>query len=207
MEELVTNRSNLGRKAPSGRKKRSVHTKFKLSEDALDAKERLAEYWGVTQKEVAEMAAQLTVSFLEDEDEETRRWFVENAYDQPGELTRKTHVVSRETKSFLESTASDFNLTRDQFFDASLRLAHTIVRFLREVQLERHEEQLPRLYDLLELAESIEADLQDEATDVDPLKPAITSVRTRLEAIVDDLEDELERGIPLGQNHEFASSD
>lgn len=203
MEELVTNRSNLGRKAPSGRGKRSVHTKFKLSEDALQAKERLSEYWGVTQKEVAEMAAQLTVSFLEDEDEETRRWFVENAYDQPGELTRKTHVVSRDTKSFLEATASDFNLTRDQFFDASLRLAHTIVRFLREVQLERHEEQLPHLYDLLEQAEAIEADLREEATDVDPLKPAITSIRSQIEAIVDDLEDELERGIPLGQNHEF----
>ena len=203
MEELVTNRSNLGRKAPSGRGKRSVHTKFKLSEEALQAKERLSDYWGVTQKEVAEMAAQLTVSFLEDEDEETRRWFIENAYDQPGELTRKTHVVSRDTKSFLETTASDFNLTRDQFFDASLRLAHTIVRFLREVQLDRHEEQLPRLYDLLSEAQSIEAELREEATDVDPLKPAITSIRSQLEAIVDDIEDELERGIPLGQNHEF----
>jgi hypothetical protein len=203
MEELVTNRSNLGRKAPSGRGKRSVHTKFKLSEEALQAKDRLSDYWGVTQKEVAEMAAQLTVSFLEDEDEETRRWFIENAYDQPGELTRKTHVVSRDTKSFLETTASDFNLTRDQFFDASLRLAHTIVRFLREVQLDRHEEQLPRLYDLLSEAQSIEAELREEATDVDPLKPAITSIRSQLEAIVDDIEDELERGIPLGQNHEF----
>jgi len=203
MEELVKNRSNLGQKAPSGQGKRSVHTKFKLSEDALQAKEQLAEYWGVTQKEVAEMAAQLTVSFLEDEDQETQRWFVENAYDQPGELTRKTHVVSRDTKSFLEATASDFDLTRDQFFDASLRLAHTIIQFLREVQLERHEEQLSRLYDLLELAEAIEADLQEETTDVDPLKPALTSVRRRIEAIVDDIDDELERGVPLGRNHEF----
>ena len=203
MEELVTNRSNLGRKAPSGRGKRSVHTKFKLSDDALEAKERLSEYWGVTQKEVAEMAAQLTVSFLEDEDEETQRWFVENAYDQPVELTRKTHVVSRDTKSFLEATASDFNLTRDQFFDAALRLAHTIVRFLRKVQLDRHEEQLPHLYDLLKQAETIESDLREEANDVDPLKPAITSVRHQIEAIVNDIEDELERGVPLGQNHEF----
>jgi len=203
MEELVTNRTSLGRKAPSGRGKRSVHTKFKLSEDALQAKERLSEYWGVTQKEVAEMAAQLTVSFLNDEDDETCRWFVENAYDQPGELTRKTHVVSRDTKSFLETTASDFNLTRDQFFDAALRLAHTIVQFLREVQLERHEEQLPHLYDLLEQTESIEVELQGEATDVDPLKPAISSIRHRLEAIVDDIEDELDQGIPLGQDHEF----
>lgn len=203
MEELIKNRSNLGQKAPSSRGKRSVHTKFKLSEEALQAKERLAEYWGVTQKEVAEMAAQLTVSFLEDEDEETQRWFVENAYDQPGELTRKTHVVSRETKSFLESTANDFDLTRDQFFDACLRLAHTIVQFLREVQLERHEEQLPQLYDLLDQAEAIEDDLQEETTDVDPLKPAITSVRRQIEAIVEDIDEELEQGVPLGRNHEF----
>jgi len=203
MEELITNRSNLGHKASSGRERRSVHTKFKLSEKALDAKKQLADYWGVTQKEVAEMAVQLTVSFLGDEDEDTRRWFVENAYDQPGEVTRKTHVVSRETKSFLQSTASDFDLTRDQFFDASLRLAHTIVHFLREAQIERHQEQLPRLYDLLELAESIEADLREETTDVDPLKPALTSVRSQIEAIVNDLEDELDDGIPLTQNYEF----
>lgn len=203
MEELVKNRSNLGQKAPSSQGKRSVHTKFKLSEDALQAKETLAEHWGVTQKEVAEMAAQIAASVLEDEDEETQRWFVDNASDQPGELARKTHVVSRNTKSFLETTASDLELTRDQFFDASLRLAHAIVQFLREAQLERHEEQLSHLRDLLEQAEAIEADLQEETTAVDPLNPAITSVRSRIEAIVDDIEDELERGVPLGRNHEF----
>lgn len=203
MEDLVRSRSNLGRKAPSGRGKRSVHTKFKLSEDALDAKERLAEYWGVTQKEVSEMAAQLTVSFLEDEDESTRRWFIENAYDQPGELTRKTHVVSRNTKSFLEATASDFNLTRDQFFDASLRLAHTIVKFLREVQVDRHEELLPQLYDVLDKLEAMEAKIQEEATEVDPLGPALKSVRHKVAAIVDDVEEELESGVPLARNHEF----
>lgn len=204
MEELVKSRSNLSRKAPSGRGKQSVHTKFKLSEDALQAKERLAEHWGVTQKEVAEMATQLTVSFLEDEDQETRRWFIENAYEQPGELTRKTHVVSRETKSFLEATAGDFNLTRDQFFDACLRLAQTIVKFLRGVQLDRHEDQLPRLYDLLDQVEAIEAELHQEATDVDPLKPALCSIRDQLEAIVGDIEDELDSGTPLARNHEFA---
>lgn len=205
MEELVRNRSNLSRKAPSGCGKRSVHTKFKLSDESLRAKERLADYWGVTQKEAAEMATQLTVSFLEDEDEETRRWFIDNAYEQPGELTRKTHVVSRETKSFLEKKASEFNLTRDQFFDASLRLAHTIVNFLHEVQLERHEEQLPRLYDVLEQLEAIEVDLREEATDVDPLKPALTSLRSKLEAIVNDLERELDRGTPLDRDHEFSA--
>lgn len=203
MEDLVRNRSNIGGKAPSGRGKRSVHTKFKLSEEALQAKERLAEYWGVTQKEVAEMAAQLTVSFLEDEDEDTRRWFIENAYDQPGELTRKTHVVSRNTKSFLEATASDFNLTRDQFFDACLRLAHTIVKFLHEAQLDRHQNQLPKLYDLLDQVEAMEAEIQEEATEVDPLGSALTSVRGVLESIVNDIEEELDSGVPLGRDHEL----
>ncbi len=203
MEDLVRNRSSLGQKAPSGKGRRSVHTKFKLSADALEAKEQLSDHWGVTQKEVAEMAAQLTVSFLNDEGENTRHWFVENASDQPGELTRKTHVVSRETKAFLETHAEELDLTRDQFFDASLRLAHTIVQFLQESQLERHEEQLSALYDLLDQAETIEADLEEAATDIDPLKPAITAIRHRISAIVDDIEEELEQGVPLDRNHDF----
>ena len=207
MEEFVKNRSTVGQEVPSGQGKRSVHTKFKLSEDALQAKEALAEHWGVTQKEVAEMAAQITASVLEDEDEETRRWFVENASDQPGDLVRKTHVVSRDTKSFLETSASDLELTRDQFFDASLRLTHKIVQFLREAQLERHEEQLSHLHALLEQAEAIEADLQEETTAVDPLNPAVTAVRRQIEAIVDDIEGELERGVPLGRTHEFTRGD
>ena len=203
MEELVKNRSNLGQKAPSGKGKRSVHTKFKLSEKALQAKEQLADHWGVTQKEVAEMAAQLTLSFLDDEDEETRRWFVDNASTQPGEITRKTHVVSRDTKSLLEATAEELNLTRDQFFDACLRLAHKVIQFLQDAQLERHEEQLSALYELLEQAEAIEATLQAETTDIDPLKPAIAAIRRQIEAVVDDIEDEVERGVPLGRTHEF----
>ena len=203
MEELLQNQRSLGQKAPSGQGKQSVHTKFKLSAEALRAKEQLSEHWGVNQKEVAEMAAQLTVSFLQDEDKETQGWFVEKAGTQPGELTRKTHVVSRDTKSFLEATASDFGLTRDQFFDASLRLAHTIVQYLREAQLERHEEQLSDLHALLEQAEAIEETLAEETTDVDPLKPAITAIRDRIEAIVKDIEDELKQGSPLARNHDF----
>lgn len=203
MEELFKSRSTISQRAPSERDKQSVHTKFKLSGNAREAKERLAEYWGVTQKKVAERVIRLTVSFLEDEDEGTQRWFVENAMNQPGEVTRKTHVMSRETKSILEEAASDFNLSRDQFFGASLRLADAIVKFLRKAQLDRHEEQLPRLYDLLEQVESVEAELKGSAADTDPLQPALTSVREQLEAIVDDIEEELESGIPLARNHEF----
>jgi len=203
MEELAKDRSNPGQKASSSRGRRSVHIKFKLSEDALQAKEQLGEHWDVTPKEVAEMAAQLTLSFLEDEDNETRRWFVENASTQPGEITRKTHVVSRNTKSLLEANADDLNLTRDQFFDACLRLAHKVVQFLQKTQLERHEEQLSSLYDLLEQAEAIEATLREETTDVDPLKPAIAAIRRQIKTIVDDIEDEVERGVPLGRTHEF----
>lgn len=203
MEELLANRDALGDDSPSSGRKRSVHVKFKLSKDALQAKEELATHWDVPQKEVAEMAAQLTVSFLRDEDDETRHRFVEKALEPPRPFTRGTHVISRATKSFLETTASDLELTRDQFFDACLRLAHSIVQFLREAQLDRHEALFSALRDLREQAEMIEEDLQEEATDIDPLKPAITEVRRRIEAIVDDVEDELEENRPLGRTHEF----
>lgn len=203
MEELISKRGSLGKKSSSGGGKRSVHTKFELSEDALAANEALASLWGIPEKEVAEMATQLTTSFLSEEDEETRQLFVEKAREQPGTLTRETYVVSRETKSFLEATAGNLDLTRDQFFDACLRLAHSVVQFLREDQIDRHDALLSALRELLGQAESIEADLQENATDVDPLKPAITAVRQQIEAIVIDIETEVEQRSPLDQNHEF----
>ncbi len=111
--------------------------------------------------------------------------------------------MRRATKSLLETTASTLNLTRDQCLDACLRLAHTIIQFLRRAQLERHEAYLSALRTLLDQAQTIEADLQEEATAIDPLKPAITTVRRRIEAIVEDVEDELARGRPLDRTHEF----
>ncbi|MEF8815738.1 MAG: hypothetical protein V5A20_05780 [Salinibacter sp.] len=203
MEELLANRTPSDDAPPSGGGQRSVHVKFKLSEEALTAKETLGDHWDVPNKEVAEMAAQLTVSFLKDEGEDTRRQFVEKARDQPRPITQGTHVVSRATKSLLEATASDLDLTRDLFFDACLRLARTIVQFLREAQLERHEALASALRDLLDQARSIEADLHEQATDIDPLKPAITAVRRQIKGIVDDVEDELDRGRPLDRTHEF----
>lgn len=203
MEELLANRTPPNDESPSDGGRRPVHVKFKLSKDAMEAKEALAVHWDVPEQEGAEVATQLTVSFLKDEDEDTRYRFVEKARDQPRPLTRTTHVVSRATKSLLETTASDLDLTRNQCFDACLRLAYTIVQFLREDQLERHEGHISALRHLLDRAKMIEADLQEEATDIDPLKPAITTVRRQIEAIVEDVEDELSRSQPLGRTHEF----
>ena len=203
MEELISKRGNLGKQSASSGGQRSVHTKFELSEEALEAHEALGALWQIPEKEVADMATQLTSSFLSEEDEETRRLFVEKAREQPGSLTRDTYVLSRETKSFLEASAGDLDLTRDQFFDACLRLAHSVIQFLREAQIDRHDALLSELRELLGQAESIEATLQEKATDVDPLKPAIIAVREQIEAIVDDIETEVEQGRPLDQNHEF----
>ena len=203
MEELISKRGNLGKQSASSGGQRSVHTKFELSEEALEAHEALGALWQIPEKEVADMATQLTSSFLSEEDEETRRLFVEKAREQPGSLTRETYVLSRETKSFLEAFAGDLDLTRDQFFDACLRLAHSVIQFLREAQIDRHDALLSELRELLGQAESIEATLQEKATDVDPLKPAIIAVREQIEAIVDDIETEVEQGRPLDQNHEF----
>lgn len=203
MEELLTNRASADDEPPAGGGKRAVHVKFKLSKDAVAAKETLADRWDRPPKEIAELAVQLTASFLEDEDEETRHRFIEKAQEQPRPLARGTHVVSRATKSFLESMAGDLDLTRDQCFDACLRLAHSIVQFLHEAQLERHDALIPALHDLLRQARSIEADLQEEAPDIDPLKPAVTAVRRHIERIVDDVEAELERNHPLDRSHEF----
>lgn len=95
MEDLLANRSSPDDGSPSsdGRKGgRTVHVKFKLSKDAMEAKEALAVHWDVSEKEGAEMAAQLTASFLKDEDEDTRHRFVERP------ATSLVHARGRHTQ-------------------------------------------------------------------------------------------------------------
>jgi len=51
--------------------------------------------------------------------------------------------------------------------------------------------------------DQIEADFDETATDLDPLKPAIAAIRRRIAAVVSDVEAELARERPLERGHDF----
>lgn len=201
MEDLASHHEEVLSSDPS-EEKRDVRTKFKLSSEAIEAKEWLADYWGMSQKDVAEVVAQVTSDFLND-DSGLREVFVEGAENQPDDRSRKTHVVSAATRDFLQNTSRELNLTRDQFFDGALRLVRGMVRNRQKRQIEDHEELLPFLRELLDHAEDVQSKISDKVHEDDPLDLAIFGVLNHLEEIVGDLEDEIAQDKPLGSDHTF----
>jgi len=201
MEELASRHDDVLRDDPS-EEKRDVRTKFKLSSEALDAKEWLADYWDMSQKDVAEVVAEVTADFLSG-DTELRETFIESAENQPGDRSRKTHVVSAATRDFLRRTSRELDLTRDQFFDGALRLVRSLVQKRQEQQIENHKELLPEIRKLREHAEQVSAKVSDRVHDDDPLWRVITDVQYHLEAIERELDDEIGRGEPLESDHDF----
>lgn len=201
MEELVSDHSDILSEESATQEKRSVRTKFKFSEDAITAREQLADHWEMTQKDVAEVVAKIADRFLTDD---RREDFVENACNRRGELTRKTHVVSKATRDFLGQTAKELNLTRDQFFDAALRLAHTMVQQKRKRQIEDHKDLLPDLRDLRDRAEEVYSKVAERIEEKDPLSNVPLFGRiNHLENIVGALEEEIKKGKPLKSDYDF----
>lgn len=200
MEDLASEHRDILSRESATKERRSVHTKFKLSEDALAAREQLADHWG-TQKDVAEVVVKVTDRFISEGSSED---FIRDASNRRGKLTRKTHVVSEKTRDFLEQTARELNLTRDQFFDAALRLVHTMVQQKRKEQIERHEELLPALRDLLDHTDRVHTKVEKLIDDEDPLGgTTIFGKLKHLENIVSALAEEVQRGEPLKSDFDF----
>lgn len=204
MEELVSGHSDILSEVSATQEKRSVRTKFKLSEDAIVAREWLASYWDMTQKEVAKRVAKITNRFLSGS--ESWEEFAELAYNRHGELTRKAHVVSKETRDFLGQTAEKLNLTRDHFFDASLRLVHIMVQQKRKKQIERHKELLPVLDELRSHTKEVYSEVEARIDDDDPLAgTTIFGKLKHLENIVSAIKEEIRKGEPLAADFDFWS--
>lgn len=204
MEDLASRHDEVLSDNSSFQEKREdVRTKFKLSGEAAEAKEWLAEHWNMTKKDVAEVVAEVTDHFLS-KDPELRDAFVEGAQNQPGNPSRSSHLVSAATRDFLRDTARELNLSRDQVFDGALRLVRGMVRSKQNQQIENHEELLPMLEKLYEQAEEVENEVIGKVHEDDPLRLAVVDIARRLDEITTDLNREIERGEPLGSDHTFA---
>lgn len=186
------------------RKRRSIRTKFKLSEEAVEVKEWLADFWSMSQKDVSAEVVDIVKRFIESEDSQLREQFVQDAYDQPGSPSRKTHVVTEETRDVLEATADELNLTRDQFFDASLRLTRAMIReSRRSEQIKRHKEILPVIKDLLSHAEAAYSESKEIISDDDPVSLPLFGIMRHLEEMEWQLSEEIKSGKAIDQDHGF----
>lgn len=202
MEDLLSDREDALPDAPEKDDLQSVRTKFKLSEEALDIKERLSDYFDASQKDVCKIALDLTTSFLDGDDDLIER-FSQKASDRPDDLRRKSHVVSRATLNSIEETAEELGLSRDQFLEGALHLVHRLIRYQRQRQIENHEDLLPMVKELRDKAEEVETEVREKTQETDPLRDGIGLIMVSLEQMIADLEDEIEGGEPLSQDHSW----
>lgn len=202
MEDLISNQEDILQEAPKKEDLQSVRTKFKLSQEALDVKEWLADYFDASQKEVCKIALDLTTSFL-DEDDDLIESFSQKASDQPDDLQRKSHVVSRATLDSIEETAEELGLSRDQFLDASLRLVHLLIQHQRKKQIDDHENLLPEMKKLRDQALELESEIKAKTQSTDPLRDGISLIVLSLEQMISDVEDEIDSREPLSRDHSW----
>lgn len=148
MENLVRGFSSNGESDYSGRQRQSIRTKFRLSISALEAKEFIAEHFGISQKEAAMVAVSNFELFLDSLEGKEKQSVVDRALDNNTARQRKTHVISRETKGRLEALTEMLDTSRDNVFDTALRFMESLIQFRQEKQVEQHEKLLPTLEDL-----------------------------------------------------------
>lgn len=202
MEELLSDREDTLPDAPEKDDLQSVRTKFKLSEETLDIKERLADYFDASQKDVCKIALDLTKSFLDGNDDLIES-FSHKASTRPDDLQRKSHVVSRATLNSIEETAEEFGLSRDQFLEGSLRLVYRLIQYQRQRQIDDHEDLLPKVKAFRKRARDFESVVEEKTQSTDPLRDGISLIIVSLNQMIADLKEEIESGKPLSQDHSW----
>lgn len=203
MEDFIHEHNSNGKLDPSGAKRQSVRTKFKLSRKGIDAKEFIAEHYSISQKEAAGVAVSNFESFLESLDDGQARNLSEKTRSKGGERIRKTHVVSRETKERLEALMLELDASRDDIFERALRFTRTLIEFQQKEQIDQHDKMLPALDELEQKAGEVEALAHGELSKDDPVRREIGSICLILENMLRDIRDEVENKRPLPSEHEF----
>jgi hypothetical protein len=203
MEDLINDFHSNGEAGTSAAKRQSVRTKFKLSREAVAAKEFIAEHFGISQKEAADVAVSNFNSFLGSLDEEEMRRLAHKTRSHGREKVRKTHVVSRKTKERLEFLMEKLDASRDEVFEQVLRFMRSLIELQQQNQIDQHKKLLPAIQELEQKAGEVEALAHGELSKDDPLRREIGAICLILENMLSDVRDEVQNNRPLPNDHAF----
>lgn len=171
--------------------KRSTRTTFKLSQEAIDAKEWLGSYYDISQKDLIEIALNL----LEDQFIEYDDLFeaAEEGLSEK-ETVRKTYVVTQDTKDRFTELAERYNgVSRDALVETAIQT----FKFVTEKKIESHEEILGRIEEFYDKALSLEDDLVNELGSRDPLRKGFGRIVMRIGDLKDEVDEEIENHTPI----------
>lgn len=170
--------------------RQSTRTTFKLSEEALEAKEWLARYWGgITQKEAVDIIS----DSLDELPEEL--WSIAES-SKEDQLVRRTHVISQRARNLLEAKADEEGISRDDVLERSLLFYRESV----EPRLEKHREALELIEKFLQQARKTERKLLGLLGHDDPICKRFGIPVTVTIQLIGDIQDELDDGTAIDPN-------
>lgn len=194
LEETVRNASpDLAQK---GERRRSVRTTFNLSKDIVERKEWLSSYFGISQKDVLDLALEMIEECFEQDREALleKQEVLKAAKDRPsGDTARKSHVVSRGTRDRFTELSEEYDIPRNGLVEVGLELT----RALTKVQIQRHEEALEEIEAYYDRGRELEKKLKEDLGSEDPVRDGFSKVMLSLEMLKSEIEEEIEHGSPI----------
>ena len=183
-----------GASVPDARRSQSVRTTFRISKEAIAAKDWISEQYGITQKAAIDHASEviqsLHVLFSEsgaDDLLETLRKKGMTSDDR----VRRTQVVSRSAAKRLEEVGSEFDIPRDRLLELGLLYAKVLLQGEREKRKKSIEALREKYEHLGAEAEAIEVEAREALGDDDSLLDECAYISIHIGNLITKIEQEI----------------
>lgn len=172
--------------------KRSTRTSFKLSEEAIEAKDWLTSYYDISQKDLLEIALEILEEDEIFDDGDLFKKAEESLSEK--ETARKTYVVTQKTKEGFTELAEEYEgVSRDALVETAIKAFQN----LTEMRIDRHEEVLDRIQKFYDQALELEGEIGDSLGTSDPVRKGLGRIVMRIRDLKDEIEEEVENKTPI----------
>ena len=177
------------------RDKQSVRTTFRLKRETYETISWLANYNGVTKKELIDHAV-VTLSELEGAYkallEKSDEIFAEKD-DGSAVFVRKTQVVTRKTLEILNKLSKELNISRDKLVERTIK----VLKMINQNQVQKHEKALTKIEQLASQVEKTKDALKKLLEEEDPILARVYQVNAIVDRLYTAICSEISEGEPI----------
>ncbi len=179
-------------------KDKSVRITLRIRKDCSDAITWLAEYYGITQKELFEQMAKELPSFLVEI--RKHRAFKKIEVRTVTARIRKAQLVSSKAYRLLGSLSKRYRTSRDQLIETWVLLTKILLEQQAKESVDKHKEAFKIVEDFWDHAETVKEELRKLLGDEDPILRRFYDVLSVVDFLCQSIEAEIEEGIPINPN-------
>jgi len=178
----------------------SVRTTFSLSTEAIDILERLSERTGKTRKALLSEVVGLVSEACEEQDQAFQEVAESLTIE---EEVRKSMVLRPKTRTDLNRLKEETDFSRNRLVEVGVRLAGMVSDDAIQKKIGAHECVLSDLKSIHDQVEEAQSKLTEQVGENDPVDLALFGIGQKLRRMIVDIEQEIESGEPLREDHEF----